>query len=97
MSPTLTTVHAVYLLQAATSGVVQELLVQVQDINGKEQGECTFKVLNEPLTVRGGVASQDTEAVVITADNNSARQLKINFKAGSGAKPVQGFKRDKVG
>ncbi|KAJ8580834.1 hypothetical protein M405DRAFT_887897 [Rhizopogon salebrosus TDB-379] len=87
--------ESIFVPSAATSGVVQEILVQVQDTNGKEQGECTFKGLNEPLAVRGGVAFQDTEAVVITADNNSARQLKINFKAGSGAKPVQGFKKDK--
>jgi hypothetical protein len=84
-------------LQAATSGVVQEVQVQVQDTDGKEQGECTFKGLNEPLAVRGGVAFQDTEAVVITADDNNARQLTINFKMGSGADPVQGFYRDKVG
>ncbi|KAJ8584020.1 hypothetical protein M405DRAFT_936865 [Rhizopogon salebrosus TDB-379] len=86
--------YTAYIFGAATSGVVQEILVQVQDTNSKELGECTFKGLNEPLAVRGGVAFQDTEAVVITADNNNARQLKINFKAGPG-NPAYGFKKDK--
>jgi len=87
--------YTAYIFGAATSGVLQTVQVQVQDTAGKDQGECTFTGHNEPLAVRGGVAFQDTEAVVINANNSNDRQLKINFKTGSGAKPVQGFKKYK--
>ncbi|OAX40666.1 hypothetical protein K503DRAFT_781245 [Rhizopogon vinicolor AM-OR11-026] len=88
-----------YIFGTATSGTMQEVKVKVQDTDGDDENECTFKALNRPLVVTGGgLGFMDQEAVVITADGTDDRQLEIIFKAlGSDGKPqmMKGFKKDK--
>jgi hypothetical protein len=79
---------------------MQEVQVKVQNTDGDDENECTFKALNKPLVVTGGgLGFMNQEAVVINADNSNDRQLEVIFKALKGDKPqvIKGFKKDKVG